>query len=222
MNGSFIPAYKDNKQVYVVEIPARPDDEDDLEQEERPLYERAHDENDWDFYLFTVYRDMNCESRSIKAVSVKMNLNYKNLHVKSQRYNWVKRASAWDDECDRIARETQLDVIKEMNERHARNSANLQSMLMLPAGILSNKIKQGGVAAFENMTMEDLFNIIVKVAHAYPNIAKLERTAKGEADEIKQNDVRLEANVNITEVKYNVVRTETVETVDDPPANDNP
>lgn len=92
------------------------------------LWERQPDETAPAFYAFRNYRDLPPNGRSLaKAVRLMYpdldkrgyNAKLRQFQKWSANYSWLKRAEAWDDEQDRVRRETYLAEIEEMSKRHA-------------------------------------------------------------------------------------------------------
>jgi hypothetical protein len=86
-------------------------------------WERLEKEGTKPYEAFAIYRDMGRE-RSLYKVSDQLQKSVTLLGRWSRTYDWVKRAAAWDDEQDRIARDIaqkeQAEEIKKMRKRHAR------------------------------------------------------------------------------------------------------
>ena len=67
-------------------------------------WERRNDEGTKPYEAFAIYRDMGRE-RSLRAVAEQLQKSDTLMGRWSGKYEWVKRAAAWDDDQDRIARE---------------------------------------------------------------------------------------------------------------------
>ena len=83
------------------------------------LWERQEGESAKAFEAFGVYRDLGPD-RSIAKTGQKLGKNLTTLSEWSSKFEWVKRANAWDDEQDRVARNEQIKEIRKMRERHAK------------------------------------------------------------------------------------------------------
>ena len=91
---------------------------------EPELWELQPGETARAFEAFRKYRDLG-PSRSIAKVGKELGKNRVTLEDWSSKYDWVKRAAAWDAEVDRIARQEQLQAIKAMRKRHAKLASDL-------------------------------------------------------------------------------------------------
>lgn len=79
-------------------------------------WERQPEETAKAFEAFAIYRDMG-NDRSIAKVAEKLGKSEALLHRWSSRYEWVKRAAAWDDE---VARQTARELMRDMAKTRAR------------------------------------------------------------------------------------------------------
>src|SRR5262249_19320938 len=120
------------------------------------------------FAAFGAYRDLG-PRRSLRAAcrqyyggETKAKLGQ--LEGWSSKWNWVARAAAWDDEQDRVAREAQLETIKEMNRRHAEEAVELQQKAL-------ERLKAMNP---EELKASEVLDYLVQAA-------KLERLARGES-----------------------------------------
>lgn len=71
------------------------------------------------YEAFCSYRNMGPD-RSIVKIGQKLGKNKATLEKWSRQHNWVKRAAAWDLEQDRVVRESQIEEIKKMRQRHTQ------------------------------------------------------------------------------------------------------
>lgn len=133
-------------------------------------WERLKNETSKAYEAFCVYRDLGTE-RSITKTSQTLDKNRTTVGEWSTKYDWVKRAAAWDDEQDRIAREIaqkeQAKAIREMRKKHA----NLASAMLLKATKALSKIPDDEIKAGDVTRMVDI-------------ASKLERISRGDAGEV--------------------------------------
>lgn len=87
-------------------------------------WEMQPEETSKAFEAFAIYRDLG-PGRSIAKVGKELGKNCVTLEEWSTKYDWVKRAAAWDAEVDRVARQEQLNAIKKMRVRHAKLASDL-------------------------------------------------------------------------------------------------
>lgn len=81
-------------------------------------WERQPGETSKQYAAFCAYRDIGPDRSMAKAGEI-LGKYPGGLEEWSAKNDWVKRAAAWDDEMDRIARKEHLAEIKKMRERHA-------------------------------------------------------------------------------------------------------
>ena len=129
-------------------------------------WERQEDESQVAFEAFATYRDLG-PSRSHREVGRILGKSRQLIGDWSSKYDWVKRTDAWDAEQDRIARQTQIDEIKDMRKRH---------------GDLAKKILEKAERALDQIDDEDIrpgdVSRLVDIA------SKLERISRGDVGEV--------------------------------------
>jgi hypothetical protein len=95
------------------------------------LWERLEGESDRAFARFCAYRDLGPE-RSLAKLGQAHNgedgWSRASLHELSEQWRWSARASAWDDEQDRVRRSANLQAIAEMAARQARDGLDMQKL----------------------------------------------------------------------------------------------
>lgn len=133
-------------------------------------WERLESEGTKPYEAFAIYRDMGRE-RSLSKVAEQLQKSDTLIGRWSRTHDWVKRAAAWDDEQDRIAREIaqkeQAEEIKKMRKRHSALAKKmLDTAEEVLAAIPRNEIKASDISR------------MVDVA------SKLERISRGDAGEI--------------------------------------
>lgn len=156
----------------------------------RPLnpkpWERQKGESRQAFQAFAIYRDMG-PARSLQKVAQQLSKSLALMKRWSEKWSWVARAQAWDDEQDRIAREAQQKEIEEMNRRHAQEAMALQ---------------RKAVEALKALAPEDLRPR--DVLAFFVDAAKLERLARGMSTEHVEHGGELEVKQE-HEYKYNII-----------------
>lgn len=134
------------------------------------IWERREDETPKQYEAFCAYRDMGSD-RSIRAVGEKLGKSEGLMERWSSKNHWVDRAAAWDDEQDRISRETaqkeQAKAIREMRKKHA----DLASAMLLKAARALKKIPDDEIKAGDMTRMVDV-------------ASKLERISRGDVGEV--------------------------------------
>jgi hypothetical protein len=93
----------------------------------RQLFERQPKEGSKAWKCFVIYRDMG-EDRSIARVREVLGESAGSqalLERWSARWGWRERCEAWENELDRVKRETDLQAVVQMRERHIKISTAL-------------------------------------------------------------------------------------------------
>ena len=129
-------------------------------------WERQQGETSRAYEAFAAYRDMGPD-RSQAKLSRKLGKNARTIADWSTRYEWVKRAEAWDAEQDRISRKEQIDEIKKMRKRHA----DLASAMLVKAARALQRIPEDEIKATDVSRMVD-------------TAAKLERISRGDVGDV--------------------------------------
>jgi hypothetical protein len=130
------------------------------------LWERQRGETSRAWEAFSVYRDMGAD-RSINKTARKLSKNRTTIADWSVKYEWVKRAAAWDAEQDRIARQEQISEIKKMRKRHA----DLASAMLVKAARALQRIPEDEIRAGD-------------VSRMVETAAKLERISRGDVETV--------------------------------------
>ena len=110
------------------------------------------------------------------------------MTIWSSKFNWVERASAWDEHLDDKNREAQEKARRDMGERHAKMAVEVQEMA----------IQRLKAMKPEELTPTQVLSFITEAT-------KLERVARGEpAEEVEQSTPRNKgkgktANVQVQE-----------------------
>lgn len=132
------------------------------------LWERQPGESAKAFHAFTLYRDLGHERSVSKVAQIyRPGRNLRSLMSRwSTKFNWVKRAEAYDDHMDKLSRKEAEKQVKDMKKRHITLGMALQTKA-------AEKLK-------------DLKGKDMKVPDAIKALSegvKLERLARGEATE---------------------------------------
>lgn len=144
-------------------------------------WDRQPGESPKAFYAFVLYRDLPPNERSLRRVA---DLLYghnpatrrpQHRHVPGQikrwaeRFAWVERAAAWDQERERIAREAEAEAIRAMRERHAKEAVALQERALARLRALDPS----------ELSARDVLAYLIEAA-------KLERISRGEPETITE------------------------------------
>lgn len=146
-------------------------------------WERQPDESSKAFRAFVAYRDLPPDERSIqRAYETAYGRELEDRgqipgHMKRwcSGYDWVRRARAWDNERDRLAREAEIradqEAIVAMRKRHIGVA---QSMQTLAAMALKDMIEKARIAEITPF----------QIARLMSEGTRIERLARGEPDTI--------------------------------------
>lgn len=159
------------------------------------VFARLPDEPRKAHRLFCIYRDMG-ESRTLKSCARRCNLSFSYLSSLSTRYDWVKRAEAWDSHLDLQKRLAKTKEVVEMNSRHALIATLFQQKVI-------DKLASMNDADVEALTPE-------QTIAWFTQSARVELRARGEPDQITHSKANIRQQVsqtNTVEIIETVVRT---------------
>jgi hypothetical protein len=88
------------------------------------------------------------------------------IRLWAERWHWLARAQAWDQESDRVKRQKEIEAVAEMAERQAKEAVMLQSKAV-------ERLRQ---LRPEELKPRDTLDFLIQAA-------KLERLARGEPTE---------------------------------------
>jgi len=156
------------------------------------FWHRQENESTKAFHAFMLYRDMGAKERSLELVRQKLlkTTGYRrHLQNWSSTYQWVARATAYDDHIAEVRRIARERAIEEMTERQAKIGAALQQVGMIHF--------LGDDGQINKQTARDM-----KEGDAVKAIevgVKVERTARGEPTEIIKGDHTIRAAKELTD-----------------------
>jgi hypothetical protein len=82
-------------------------------------WERLDGESPKAYAAFRMYRDDGVE-RTVQGVRERARVSERTINSWSSRFDWKRRALAWDDECARVEDDSRLENIREMYDLHRR------------------------------------------------------------------------------------------------------
>ena len=134
-------------------------------------WERQERETPKSFAAFCVYRDMGPQERTLPKTAKAVGKSLSMMDTWSQKYGWVDRAAAWDDEQDRLKREAdqkaQIEAIKKMRKRHTEVAVKMIDKAEAAIDeILAGEIKPADIPRSVDIA------------------TKLERISRGDAGEV--------------------------------------
>lgn len=169
------------------------------------LWEQRKGERAKAFYLFTIYRDLG-RLRSLEKVPPKYNeltgetISIGQVTTYSAKHGWVERSHAYDRHQDEIVRLEREEAIKEMEHRHAHDTAVIQDAAMK---VLNDPQVQAG-----GLEPSKLAWIVQTVANAYEKAGGFERLTLGETTEYVANkiDGEMKHEVKVEESVFDKVK----------------
>lgn len=170
-------------------------DEERIEQYEPDHpWERMPGESSKAHAKFCAYRDLGPQ-RSLAKLrrlhACEEGWSRPTLHELSERWHWQARASAWDDEQDKMRRQAQAEAISEMAQRQAKDGADMQR---LARGAMARWVKQNPETG-QLVLARDLSPS--EAARLYLTGFQVERLARGEPTVVSEE--RLGAEVEYDE-----------------------
>lgn len=176
--------------------------------EDRLEYDRQPNESDRQWLGFLIYRDLSA-GRTIKKAAEKyaeqLDLKTKPVSVETtlQRWSssngWRKRCTAWDRALDKHRRELQLKEIEKMHERHTKLAIMAQSAAGLELQKWLKKI--------QSADEEKIFIDFEKVARVLELAVRLEKSSRGEPEQIIENRVVDDPSIIRAKMKH-VIQSE--------------
>jgi len=145
-----------------------------LQQPHAQLWERISGESVKNYEAFCRYRDMG-PSRSLEKVARELTKSKQLLNRWATLYHWSERAKAWDNEQDRLTRESYTKDILDMRRRHAQIAKEVL-----------DKVRD----AFQLLDAAELK--ATELARLLNVASKLERVSRGDAGEIMETREQVE------------------------------
>jgi len=172
-------------------------------------WERQKGERSRAYSAFVYYRDMG-PKRSLKKMATETGRSLFPLQRFSKKYNWVARATAWDEEVDRRRREAQIKEIEEMSKRQAQQAQAINQAIMIPVMAFLERLKKSqrekGAEAIDSLMnmlgTSDLLDLVIKIGHVWPHIMRAERLARGESTEAVEQKVSAKIRVVEEEIAF--------------------
>lgn len=140
-------------------------------------WERQYGETHKAFLAFSIYRDLG-EKRSIPVAARKYGKGESLVGRWCFKWRWQDRATAWQSELDRVAREAQREEIAEMAKRQARQAHAVQEASFLPVAALLQRYQQDPQAFVRIADLHTLFQYAMIGAKILPAAAEAERAAR--------------------------------------------
>lgn len=189
---------------------------------ERQVSDAGHDEPDKAYAAFCLYRDAGPDQRSLELVTAAIRerqaqkfsdsdkagekAGRKPKRVSTQveewsaEWNWVLRARAWDDECDRRRRAAQLEEIEKMAKRQAQQAEAGAAVLMQPITALLLRLQMEPTLMAE-IPVKDLVKLSIVSARALGRVQQAERVARGNPEALQEKSDKL-ANIDLKDAQF--------------------
>jgi hypothetical protein len=167
---------------------------------DREVWEKQPGESDKAWVAFRTYRDMLDGKRSISRLARELERSRDGTLAKwSTEWQWPFRCEEFERSLDaERQREMRQEIVK-MAQRHAQQAQLFMSVLSQPAMALMRKV-QADPTFFDRMLKSaegpdgalnvgmtfELLDKLQKFARAFPEVAQLERLARGEPTHIEQ------------------------------------
>ena len=90
--------------------------------DKRDAWERQPAESSKAFAAFCVYRDMARQCRSQREVARQIGKSFALVSRWAGQWDWTKRVTGWDDECDRVARAARLAEVERIKREDVQNA----------------------------------------------------------------------------------------------------
>jgi hypothetical protein len=162
---------------------------------EIPEWERQPFDGSRTYLYFCVYRDMDPLERSIKKTAEETKRSLGMLWNISSRWDWAKRAEAYDLHMQRLKLAAYEQARIEMAERQAKEGMTLQSVAM--GGIRDLIDERGQVKA--NLTPTEIVRLL-------ETGVRIERLARGESTE--NVDEKISGEVKVVRLPTPIVDDE--------------
>ena len=182
---------------------------------ERKPWERQKENGRWEsleafqaFQAFQVYLSIGA-SRSLSEVGLKIYPPGKKGRSRtpgrisrwSRQWNWVDRASAWDEYTTKSARTERRGEIEKMQKRHAQQAAAATAALSAPIRELVRRINSNE-AELTNFSLRDLMTLSALASRNLAKMQEAERIARLGGDGQLPAEEAEDRTVPITKVQW--------------------
>lgn len=137
-------------------------------------WDRQPDESAKAYAAFCAFRDMGALKRSVLGLARQLERGHDWLQEWSTRWDWRKRAEAWDAHLEEEGRLAQIDAVRDMNDRQAR--AGMLILRKIAQRLEGDDVENIKALDINKLTASD----IAKLAEVG---ARMERMARGEETE---------------------------------------
>ena len=142
-------------------------------------WERQPGESIRAFAHFRAYRDLG-PGRSHAKVGQSAGVSTQRIDELGRKWGWQARVRAWEAEQDRARRAAQLEEIRAMGERQAREAAAIQEVCLAPVRAFLERARAGAAAdPLAGLSPPELLRLLPRVASAWSVAMKAERLARG-------------------------------------------
>lgn len=142
------------------------------------LWEQWANEPVEDYLVFKKWLELQ-PKRLISKLSELTGKSTSYISSLKEKYEWDIRTQAYDKYLSELSEKEQIQAIKETCLRHARQAELLQSILVTPARILAERIKNTDFEEFKNMDTKELLMFVYDTSKILKQLVEVERLAKG-------------------------------------------
>jgi len=171
------------------------------------LWEQMREEPANIFIIFQRYLHMR-PKRLLTVLAQQEGLTTETLQNYKQKYNWEIRTEAYDRYISELEQLEYKKMIKETCARHAKLAENLQSILMIPAKVFADKLKEIGEKELKEMHTSDLLAHVYQAAKLLKPLIEVERLSKGLSNDHNdaKADLRTQIQINVTPAEKTEVK----------------
>lgn len=153
------------------------------------LWEQWANEPIEDYLLFKQWLELP-PKRLISKLSEKVKKPPTYISSIKEKYEWDIRTQAYDKYMAELSEKEQINAIKETCLRHAKQAELLQTILVTPAKILAERLKNTDFEEFKNMDTKELLNFVYDTSKIIKQLVEVERLAKGLSTENVSHSVK--------------------------------
>lgn len=182
----------------------------------RSPYEQLPEEHVRHFHAFVHYRDLGVERSIAKALAQhkdgcrtgqkRASGDIADWEAWSSKFAWVARVKAFESDLDKVKLEAQKEEAVEMGKRHAKAAALMLDALVAPAMVLTDKLRANPELLNELAASIDdreavlaLLEVVRQTASVAPNVAKMEREARGVGEDSAERGNTVKVVVKLDE-----------------------
>lgn len=153
------------------------------------LWEQWANEPIEEYLIFKQWLDLQ-PKRLLSKLSEITNKSIQYLVDLKKKNEWDIRAKAYDKYISELKEKEQIQAIKETCLRHAKQVELLQSILLTPARILAERLKETDFKEFKEMNTKELLMLVYDTSKILKQLVEVERLAKGLSTENVSHSIK--------------------------------